>query len=110
MAEAHIVLTGNQASALARIERQENNLARIKEANTQRYRDQVVDLDLTPTTPKRKPAFTLEDDQRPYLKVGEFTKVERDMSAGNNRPEGYGYVVETFGGNVRCRARSRSGK
>ena len=97
MAEAHVVLTANQASALARIERQENNLARIKEANTQRYRDQVVDLDLTPTPPERKPAFTLEDDQRPYLKVGEFTKVKRDMSAGNNQPEGYGYIVATFG-------------
>ena len=46
MAEAPVVLTTKQASALARIERQENNLALIKEANTQRCHDQVVDLDL----------------------------------------------------------------
>lgn len=74
MAEAPVVLTAKQASTLARIERQETNLARIKEANTQRYCDQVVDLDLTPAPPERKPAFALEDDQRPYLKVGEEIK------------------------------------
>ena len=46
MAKAPVVLTAKQASALARIERQENNLALIKEANTQQCHNQVVDLDL----------------------------------------------------------------
>ena len=97
MAGAPVVITAKKVTALARIERQENNLARIKEAKTQFYRDQVVEIDLTPTPPKRKPAFNFTEDHKPYLKVGEFVKVEAKTDTGFNRIEGYGYIEETFG-------------
>ena len=85
MAEAPVVLTAKQAAALARIERQEQNLVCIKLANFQFYREQAADIDLTPVPPKRKPAYNQADDNRPYLKVGEFVKVEAKTDAGYNR-------------------------
>ena len=96
MAEASVVLTAKQKTALARIEREETNLARIKTANTEFYRNQAAEIDLTPTLPERKPAFTPTDDLRPFLSIGEFVKVEASPS-GKYRPEGYGYITETSG-------------
>ena len=97
MAEAPVVLTAKQAAALARIERQELNLERIKLANSQFYREQAADIDLTPVPPERKQAFILAEDNRPYLGIGEYVKVESKTDAGYNRPEGYGYIHQTFG-------------
>ena len=58
----------------------------------------MTDTGITPTPPpERKPAFTLTDDNRPFLPVGDFVKVEAKTESGHNRPEGYGYISETFG-------------
>ena len=92
-----MILTAKQKKALERLERQETNLARIRTANNEFYRSQAADIDLTPVPPERKQAFAPTDDLKPYLKVGEFVKVENNTTAGKYRPEGYGYVQETFG-------------
>ena len=52
---------------------------------------------MTPVPPERNPVFVLTEDYQPYLKVGEFMKVEAKTDAGYNRIEGYGYIVELFG-------------
>ena len=97
MAEASVVITAKEKKAIERINRKEINLARIKTANNEFYRSQAADINLTPVPPERKPAFTPAEDNRPYLKVGEFVKVERNTTTRKNRPEGYGYINETFG-------------
>ena len=89
--------TAKQRSTLARIERQENNLERIKLANSQFYQEKAVDIDLAPVPPERKPAFVPTEDNRPYLKIGEFCRVETNISSKYNRPKGYGYITETLG-------------
>ena len=97
MTDAPVVLTAKQKTALARIERQDVCIARIETANNRFYEEQAAEIDLTPTLPERKPAFTLDEDQTPYLKIGEFVKVENSSSPRCYRPEGYGYVTATFG-------------
>ena len=90
------VLTAKQASALALIERQENNLGRIELGNAQRYQEQAADIDLTPTLPERKPAFVPTEDLTLFLNVGDFIKADAKTDAGFNCPEGYGYIVQIF--------------
>ena len=97
MANAPVVLTNKQASTLKKIERQESNLIRIKDANTLMYEEMCTDVDLTPTPPERKMAIHFGDSLRPFLTIGEFVKVEEKTSSGHNRPTGYGYITETFG-------------
>ena len=97
MAEASVILTAKHKAALARLERQETNLARIKTADNEFYHSQVEDIDLTPVPPERKPAFTLSEDHKPYLKVGNFVKVELSSTTKKYRPDGYGYIQKTFG-------------
>ena len=74
MANVPVVLTARQATALAKIKRQKDNLERIKLANSQFYREQAADINLTPVSPERKPTFHPSKDLRLYLKVGEFVK------------------------------------
>ena len=97
MVETPVILTTKQAAALAKIQQQEQNLERIKLANAQLYSEQAAELDLTPTPPERKPTYQPVDDLKPYLKIGEFVKVDEKTEAGYNRIEGYGYITEAFG-------------
>ena len=64
MADVPVVLTVKHRSFLARIERQETILKRIKPANSQFYRKQAADINLTSTLPERKPAFAPTKHQR----------------------------------------------
>ena len=74
MAEVPVVLTDKQKKSLAKIERKEQNLERIKLANAQLYQEQAADINLTPTPPERKPACAPTDNNRPYLPVGDSNR------------------------------------
>ena len=92
------VITPQQLRALQKIQRAENDLTRIKEANNTRYENESANISiLDPTPPERKRAFILSDDNRPFLSIGSFVKVDADTSAGHNRPAGFGYVTECCG-------------
>ena len=118
MADAPVVLTTKQITALAQIKRQEENLERIKLTNTQLYQEKAADIDLTPVPPERRTAFVLTENFRPYLKIGEYVKVERKTGAGYNRIEGYGYIWGRYSGilyrqvqsSLRWRASSQDGQ
>ena len=92
-----IILTNKQSAALQRFERQEKNLERIKLANTHLYKEQVKEMDPSPSAPERKSAFVLAEDNRAHLQIGEFFKVEAFTSSGQGRyrPKGYEYITET---------------
>ena len=57
MNDAPVILTAKQKTALARIERQDINIARIETANNEFYEEVAAEIDLTPTLPERKPAY-----------------------------------------------------
>ena len=81
MATTAVALSTKQIKELAKIEPQEKNLERIKEANSRRYQDECENLDLAvPTPPERKPHFDIEDDSRPFLSKDSFMKVKPDTS------------------------------
>ena len=82
MADAPVTLTRKQISALAKMERQDSNLVRIKDANTRFYQEECADIDLTPTPPERKAAIIMEDNLRPFLTVGSFVKVISNTKSG----------------------------
>ena len=96
MAENPVILMAKQAAILARIERQEHNLERIKLANSQFYHSQATDIVLTSVPLKPKPAFNPAENKRPYLLIGKSVKVVSRTNDGTNRAEGYRYIHQTF--------------
>ena len=91
-------LTAKQIKALQKLQRAEDDLARIKQANEERYENECANLDiLLPTPPERKRAVVIMDDNRPYLSRDSFVQVSADTSAGHNRPGGSGYITECNG-------------
>ena len=91
-------LTAKQIRALQKLQREEEDLARIKQANEERYENECANLDiLLPTPPERKRAVVIMDDNRPYLSRDSFVQVSADTSAGHNRPGGFGYITECNG-------------
>ena len=47
--------------------------------------------------PDRKRGIVVDDDMRAALTTGDYVKVELDSSPGMNRPDGYGFILETHG-------------
>ena len=60
MEDASVFLTTKQKAALAQLERQEINLARIKTANDKFYCSQVADIGLTPVSPVAKAKIVIQ--------------------------------------------------
>ena len=93
----HANLSKKDQKALAKIRRKADNLLRIKTANSKRIEDVCASTKSLDTAPERKPSVRFHDDCRPALNIGDYIKVTADTSPGNNRHEGYGFVVKTSG-------------
>ena len=90
--------TAKQIKELKKIQRRENDLARIKEANNERYQKECDNLNiLVPAPPESKRAVVIADDNRPYLSRDSFVQVKQDTSPGHYRPAGFGYITECNG-------------
>ena len=68
----------------------------IDEANLKERRNHPL-APVAITTPEFKPYIRFDDDLKPIFNVGDYVRVERDMSPGKNRQEGYGFVQKVSG-------------
>jgi hypothetical protein len=68
------------------------------EANIAFLKSQVSqNLHPTPTEPECKFAIAVSDDQTPGVSLGDYIRVEKDLSPGLNQLEGYGFVKKIQG-------------
>ena len=92
-----IVLTDSERKVIAKQRRKQQNLSRIKLANSTRIDDVCQLKEAHDAPPERKPSCRLQDNFRPVLNIGEYVKVESDFTSGQNREEGYGFVSRVDG-------------